>query len=103
MQEIDEYEQEEIRAEALAGALREGGLSASAEDTGGGILCVIVDRSDGGQIIWGTADVNWGATIQDAEGDIHSRRLLLPPIQLRGRIKGGSWESTEWTLRKPSP
>jgi hypothetical protein len=72
MREIDEYEQEEIRIEALANALREGRLSASAEDTGGGTLCVIVDRADGGQIIWGTADVNWGAAIQDADGEIVS-------------------------------
>ena len=72
MQEIDESEQEEIRIEAVAKALREGGLSASAEDTGGGTLCVIVDCADGGQIIWGTADVNWGAAIQDAEGEIVS-------------------------------
>jgi hypothetical protein len=72
MQDIDEYEQEQIRVEAVAEALREGGLSASAEDTGAGTLCVIVDRADGGQIIWGTADVNWGASIQDAEGEIVS-------------------------------
>ena len=72
MQEIDAYEQEEIRIEAVANALREGGLSASAEDTGGGTLCVIVDRVDEGQIIWGTADLNWGAAIQDADGQIVS-------------------------------
>jgi hypothetical protein len=72
MQDIGEYEQEQIRVEAVAEALREGGLSASAEDTGGGTLCVIVDRADGGQIIWGTADVNWGAAIQDPDGEIVS-------------------------------
>jgi hypothetical protein len=72
MQEIAGYEQEEIRIKALANALHEGRLSVSAEDTRGGTLCVIVDRADRGQIIWGTADVNWGAAIQDADGEIVS-------------------------------
>ena len=72
MQDVGHYEQEEIRIEAVTKALREGGLSASAKDTGGGTLCVIVDRADGSQIIWGRADVSWGAAIQDAEGEIVS-------------------------------
>jgi hypothetical protein len=30
---------------------------------------VIVDHEDEGQIVWGTADVNWGAAIHDADGE----------------------------------
>jgi hypothetical protein len=69
MEQLDHYQQEELRAKAVANALREAGLSASLQDTGGGTLCVIVDRPDEGQIVWGTADVNWGAAIHDADGE----------------------------------
>jgi hypothetical protein len=55
--------------DALAEALGELGLSASSQDTGGGISCVIVERKDGGEIIWGTADVTWGAAITNEEGE----------------------------------
>lgn len=72
MEELDEYQKEEIRVEAVASGLRDAGLSASAQDTGGDILCVIVDRIDGGQIVWGTADVNWGASVEDADGEFIS-------------------------------
>jgi hypothetical protein len=72
MEELDDYQQEEIRVEAVANALRKAGLPASAQDTGGGALCVIVDRTGEGQIIWGTADVNWGAAIQDVDGEFVS-------------------------------
>ena len=66
---LDECQQEELRVEAVANALQEAGLSASSQDTGGDTLCVIVDRVDGGQIIWGMADVNWGAAVHDADGN----------------------------------
>jgi hypothetical protein len=63
-----ELSEDEI-VEALAEALCELGLSASSQDTGGGISCVIVERKDGGEIIWGTADVTWGAVITDERGE----------------------------------
>lgn len=63
-----ELSEDEI-VEALAEALSELGLSASSQDTGGGISCVIVERKDGGEIIWGTADVTWGAAITNEEGE----------------------------------
>lgn len=63
-----ELSEDEI-VEALAKALSELGLSASSQDTGGGIFCVIVERKDGGEIIWGTADVTWGAAITDDRGE----------------------------------
>ena len=50
MEELDQYQQEEIRVEAIASGLRDAGLSANAQDTGGDTLCVIVDRADGGLI-----------------------------------------------------
>jgi hypothetical protein len=59
---------EEERAERIAETLAGLGLDASAEDTGGGIVCVVVPRTDGGAISWGTADVTWGAVITDEDG-----------------------------------
>jgi|ERR1035441_557577 hypothetical protein len=72
MEEIDDYRKVEILVESVASGLRDAGLPASAQDTGGGILCVIVDRADGGQIVWGTADVNWGGSVEDADGEFVS-------------------------------
>jgi hypothetical protein len=72
MEELDEYQQEELRVEAVASALQEAGLAASSQDTGGDTLCVVVDLPNEGQIIWGTADVNWGGAIHDANGEFVS-------------------------------
>jgi hypothetical protein len=41
-------------AEALCGL----GFAASSQDTGGGINGVVLEHRDGGEIVWGTADVN---------------------------------------------
>ena len=60
---------EEDRAERIAEALAGLGVDASAEDTGGGIVCVVIPHTDGGAISWGTADVNWGAVITDEDGE----------------------------------
>jgi hypothetical protein len=60
---------EEERAEKIAEALTGLGLDASTEDTGGGIICVVIPRTDGGAIFWGTADVTWGAAIMDEDGE----------------------------------
>lgn len=62
---------EEI-ATAVADALSEMGFSASSQDTGGGICCVVLQRKCGGEILWGTADFNWGASVEDANGKITS-------------------------------
>jgi hypothetical protein len=64
-QELTEEERAEKIAEALAGL----GLDASTEDTGGGIICIVIPRTDGGAIFWGTADVTWGAAIMDEDGE----------------------------------
>jgi hypothetical protein len=58
--------------DAVADALLRLGFAASSQDTGGGINCVILEHKDGGEIVWGTADVNWGAVITDANGDFVS-------------------------------
>ena len=63
--------EDEIAA-SVADALTGMGFSASSQDTGGGICCVILQRKDGGEIIWGTADFNWGASIVDANGKVTS-------------------------------
>ncbi len=47
-----EKTEEEI-AESVADALTAIGFSASSQDTGGGICCVVLERKDGGEIIWG--------------------------------------------------
>lgn len=60
---------EEERAEKIAEALTGLGLDSSTEDTGGGIICVVIPRTDGGAIFWGTADYTWGAAILDEDGE----------------------------------
>lgn len=62
---------EEI-VELVADALTASGLSASSQDTGGGICCVVLERKGGGEIIWGTADFNWGASVVDSDGGVES-------------------------------
>src|SRR5437879_6564002 len=52
-------------AEALTGLV----LIAASQDNGGGMNCVVLEHKDGGEIVWGTADVNWGAAISDADGE----------------------------------
>ena len=56
-------------AEAVADALSDLGFAASSQDTGGGTVCVELEHREGGEIVWGTADVNWGAVINDAGGE----------------------------------
>lgn len=63
-----EFSEEQI-VNAVADALTDEGLEASSQDTGGDMNCIVVVREDGGEIIWGTADVNWGAAIHDEEGE----------------------------------
>jgi hypothetical protein len=69
MDEFENLKTEEEITEKVADMLNEMGFSASSEDTGGGICCVVLGRKGGGEIIWGTADVNWGAQIVDADGE----------------------------------
>jgi hypothetical protein len=64
---MEERSEEEI-VELVADALCAQGVRASAQDTGGGICCVVLERRAGGEIVWGTADVNWAASVIDAEG-----------------------------------
>jgi len=68
MENPDGYQKEVIRLETIAEGLRDAGLSATTQDTGGDMLCLIVGRADHGQIVWGTADVNWGGAIEDSDG-----------------------------------
>jgi hypothetical protein len=56
----------------LADALTDLGTEAIAQDTGGGMVCIVMPHKDGGEISWGTADVNWGAVITDEDGEFVS-------------------------------
>jgi hypothetical protein len=60
---------DEERAERISDAIVALGLNASAEETGGGIVCIVIPHADGGSISWGTADVTWGAVISDQDGE----------------------------------
>lgn len=60
--------EDEIAA-AVADALTKLGLTASSQDTGGGISCVVLQHKDGGEIVWGTADVTWGAAVNGPDGE----------------------------------
>jgi hypothetical protein len=66
---VDQELSEDEIVDAVAEALQEQGLSAVSQDTGGGINCVVLERRDGGEIVWGTADVNWGASISGEDGE----------------------------------
>jgi hypothetical protein len=60
---------EEERTEKIAEALTALGLDASTEDTGGGIVCIVIPRTNGGAISRGIADLTWGAAITDENGE----------------------------------
>lgn len=68
MQDLRHEKTEEEIAEQVAAMLRAQGLAAADQDTGGGIVCVVVERAAGGEIVWGTADFNWGAVVYSADG-----------------------------------
>jgi hypothetical protein len=65
---VSELTEDEL-IEAVAAAMTELGFDANADDTGGGMLCVVIPHQDGGVISWGTADVTWGAVITDEDGE----------------------------------
>jgi hypothetical protein len=66
---------EEALMEAVADGLRNLGFSAVAQNTGGDMLCVVIEQP-AGEVTWGTADITWGAVVTDDEGEyvsaIHS-------------------------------
>jgi len=68
---VDPQNEEELM-QALADALSAEGFRASSQNTGGGMVCVILDCADGGEIAWGRADVNWGASVTDEDGEVIS-------------------------------
>jgi hypothetical protein len=72
MDEIEAERNEEEIASRVAEVLSQIGFSASSEDTGGGTFCVVLQRHGGGEIIWGTADFTWGASVTDGGGQIVS-------------------------------
>jgi len=72
MEEIENQKTDNEMVELVADALSAPGFSASSQETGGGICCVILERKGGGEIVWGTADFNWGASIVDKDGEFIS-------------------------------
>jgi hypothetical protein len=66
---IDPENEEELM-NTVADALNAAGFSASSQDTGGGMICVVLERTEGGEIAWGLADVNWGASVTDEDGEV---------------------------------
>ena len=72
MEGIENQKTDNEMVELVAEALSALGFSASSQETGGGICCVILERKGGGEIVWGTADFNWGASVVDANGEIES-------------------------------
>ncbi len=74
---------EEEFLEQLADALTGLGTEASAQDTGGGTVCIVMPHKDGGEISWGIADVNWGAVITDEDGELVSSIETSWPSQSR--------------------
>jgi hypothetical protein len=72
MEGIENQKTDNEMVELVADALSALGFSASSQETGGGICCVILERKGGGEIVWGTADFNWGASIIDKDGEFTS-------------------------------
>lgn len=68
MEDLEREKTEEEITELVADALRDDGFVASAQDTGGGICCVLLECLGGGEITWGTADFNWGAAVYGEDG-----------------------------------
>lgn len=67
-EQASEYMDGEARVEAIAEGLRASGFEANAQDTGGGMLCVVIEQPTG-EVVWGTADFNWGAVVSDEDGE----------------------------------
>jgi hypothetical protein len=67
-EQASDYIDEEARVEAIAEGLRACGFEANAQDTGGGMLCVVIEQPNG-EVVWGTADVNWAAVVSDEDGE----------------------------------
>jgi hypothetical protein len=59
---------EEALMEAVADGLRNLGFAAAAQNTGGDILCVVIEQPTG-EVTWGIADVTWGAVVTDDRGE----------------------------------
>jgi hypothetical protein len=97
--EFDAEPSENEMVEAVADALNDIGFAASSQDTGGGIYCLVLQREQGGEIVWGTADVTWGAAIHNADGDYVSsiettcQRDTQDIAAIVGAIKGPSLNS----------
>ena len=72
MMERENDKTEEEIMELVADTLVAQGMQASSQDTGGGICCIVLERADGGEIVWGTADVTWGASVCDQNGEVIS-------------------------------
>ena len=96
MNEPENLRTEEEITELVAEALCQMGFSGGSQDTGGGICCVVLGRKDGGEIVWGTADVNWGASVINEEGEVTSSLETQCPsgtqdiLQVAEAIKGPS-------------
>jgi hypothetical protein len=69
MEGLENKKTDDEIVELVADTLSKLGFSAASQDTGGGICCVILQRKGGGEIIWGTADITWGASITDRDGE----------------------------------
>jgi hypothetical protein len=66
-----ELDTEEQVMERVAEILRDRGLDAYTKQTGGGIVCVIVESprsGEGRRTVWGTADVTWAADVVEGDG-----------------------------------
>ena len=61
---VSELTEDEL-FEAVAAAMSDLGLMASAQDTGGGTLCVVLEHKDGGEISWGTAEALLGPSVKN--------------------------------------
>jgi hypothetical protein len=60
---------QEADFEEVAGYLNDMGLKADVRATGGGIDCIFVQVGNGEELCFGTAAENWGASVDDAEGE----------------------------------
>jgi hypothetical protein len=67
--ELEQELSEDEIVDAVADALASLGFAATPQDTGGGMNCVVLEHKDGGEIVWGTADVTWGASISGEDGE----------------------------------
>jgi hypothetical protein len=72
---------DETQCDKVAAALRDRGITARAEHTGGGIWCVMLPTMDGGEWCFGMADVHWAGGYSDKDSGYLDRFYVTTTVK----------------------